>query len=88
MVRLISQRGFLVLGVRTIGGCFPEIRGHRREEVNLFCCGTSSFRLAVLETARGRKRASSYGFKASLWLKRHYVQEKVMLSTCLVKSDL
>ena len=26
------------------------------------------FRLAVLETARGRLRASSYGFKASLWL--------------------
>ena len=30
-----------------------------------------SFRLAVLETARGRIRASSYGFKASLWFKSH-----------------
>ena len=30
-----------------------------------------SFRLAVLETARGRICASSYGFKASLWLKCH-----------------
>ena len=30
-----------------------------------------SFRLAVFETARGRLRASSYGFKASLWLECH-----------------
>ena len=34
------------------------------------------FRLAVLETARGRLRASSYGFKASLWFE------------CIALSDL